>query len=568
MTNRNTTLVVIALAILVSLTGGGLYSLELERKLPENTFFNQALLGNLNREEALPLIQEEISHLRQMKYHLMSTVGPSHTFTPEELGIQYHPEETLQLIFHNTGWLASLVRFQASAQGTEEMQHRVVVSFDEEQLEQTLGAALFRQEKDALDARIEWKDGEWGMSSSSEGVMLKEGEKERLMLTIQETSHGPFQMSHFLLVDYTSIDPRFTENELQPLFQKVQMVSEAPIQLQFDREEWALSFADSPEWFLINPADQVVRLNTDFAQHRIVEFTETHNIPPGQVTITSVQDEVSEYDGKSFKRAVYEGDFQKGRKANQEKMLEQLNSFFENPGLERSIVVEWKMLEPNIISQVEGYQFPQRLSTGMSSFRYGNHPNRVKNIKISLGSFKGVIVEPGEEFSFNRITGWVTPQKGYTKTQIINEGKVEDGIGGGVCQSSSTVYRSILNAGLPVTERRNHTLDVIYYHEFGYGLDATVYTDSRADLKFVNDFPGPILINTYTDDAQTLAVVDFYGITDHRAVELTMRINKYLLKVWDWKITWPDREEIRQVRSQYQEEKKNEEEKETNPLEA
>src|SRR5690606_4719211 len=220
-----------------------------------------------------------------------------------------------------------------------------------------------------------------------------------------------------------------------------------------------------------------------------------------------------------------------------------------------------------IDSQIEGYAFPQILSTGISSFRYGNHPNRVKNIKLSLESFQGVVVNPGEELSFNRITGWITPAKGYTKTQVIMEGKVEEGVGGGVCQTSTTFYRSLLNAGVQITERRNHTLDIIYYHDYGYGLDATVYTDSRSDLKFINNFPSPILINTYTDDFKKEAFVELYGITDHRVVELTeVHTGNYLLKKWNWKILWPDRVEEKVIQSRYQLPK--EEEKPINPLEA
>jgi vancomycin resistance protein YoaR len=235
--------------------------------------------------------------------------------------------------------------------------------------------------------------------------------------------------------------------------------------------------------------------------------------------------------------------------------------------LARKIVVEWDIVHPKVSSQLDGYSFPQILSTGISSFRLGNHPNRIKNIKLSLESFSGVVVEPGEEFSFNRATGWITPQKGYTKTQVIMEGKVEEGVGGGVCQSSTTMYRSILNAGVQVTERRNHSLDIVYYHDYGYGLDAAVYTDSRNDLKFVNNFPGPILINTYTDDFKQEAYVEFYGVTDERRVELTqINTGKYLLKKWDWKIIWPNRIEEHVVQSIYQLPK--EEEVPANPLEA
>ena len=133
-------------------------------------------------------------------------------------------------------------------------------------------------------------------------------------------------------------------------------------------------------------------------------------------------------------------------------------------------------------------------------------------------------------------------------------------MGGGVCQSSTTVYRGVLNAGLQVTERRNHTLDVVYYHEYGYGLDATVYTDARSDLRFVNDYPTPLLVNAYLDGDKKEAVIEFYGTADGRKVELREKsTTKPLYKEWDWVVTWPDRAEERIIRSQYEPEKELEE---------
>jgi hypothetical protein len=83
----------------------------------------------------------------------------------------------------------------------------------------------------------------------------------------------------------------------------------------------------------------------------------------------------------------------------------------------------------------------------------------------------------------------------------------------------------------------------------------------------VNNFPGPILINTYTDDFKQEAYVEFYGVTDERRVELTqINTGKYLLKKWDWKIIWPNRIEEHVVQSIYQLPK--EEEAPANPLEA
>ena len=170
-------------------------------------------------------------------------------------------------------------------------------------------------------------------------------------------------------------------------------------------------------------------MNEDYGKEWIKSYAEERNELAGEVIVNEIRESESEYDGKMFKRAVYDGGFSKGKIIDQEKILSDLMSLSEDPSLEKKVIVEWETTYPKIVSKVEGYDFPQILSTGISSFRYGNHPNRIKNIKLSLFSLNGVVVDPGEELSFNRVTGWVTPRKGYTKTKIIDQGRVTEGLG-------------------------------------------------------------------------------------------------------------------------------------------
>lgn len=443
--------------------------------------------------------------------------------------------------------------------------YQPVVATDEVLLRQQLNEYLLAHERDYTDASIQWEKGQWGVAEEVDGVLLKSGEMERITSALYEYPPVNSEPVSFT-ANYESVPPKLFSNDLEDFLANIQKFVEKPITINIDREKSELSLLENKDWLIVDSVKKTFQLNHEFAGQWAQEFTNKMNLTPETVIMTGVENVVSEYDEKIFKRAIYQGSFRHGRTLNRDKLLSDLIAVLVDPNLERAIDVEFTILPPLITSHVPGYDFPQRLSTGVSSYRYGNYPARVTNIKLSLQSFQGVIVEPGEEMSFNRVTGWIIPEKGYTKTQIIEEGVVKEGVGGGVCQTSSTVYRAVLNAGFPVTERRNHSLDVIYYHEFGYGLDATVYTDSRADLRFVNDFPTPILINVYTDDVMNHAHVEFYGVTDGRRVELTpIPTGNLLLKQWDWRIIWPEKEELRTVYSRYQLPK--EEKVEVNPLE-
>lgn len=542
-----------------------LYAYETLRPLPENTYLGNVDLSGFNRYEAIVPIQSVIDQATATKILVQIAPESEKVFLPKDLGIVFSSELTLEEIFQDTGLFASLFGTPAQAEEAPKRSYRPVAEIDQNILRGELSKALLSQEKDFIDAHLVWAEQQWLIEEAKDGTLLKSGELDRMTKMIT-AGLFPAQQNIVLTPAYEPVPPRKRSPELQALLDEVNRLVEKPFVISAEKEKTEISPREKSDWVSVDTVTDTAKLNEAFALQWISEYAKKYDTAAGSITVTAVQEVISEYDSKPIKKAVYDGDFTRGRSVQQDKLLADILAASQDPKSDRKIAVEWNFQAPSVNSTVEGYQFPQQLSTGVSSYRYGNHPNRVKNIKLSLETFQGVIIPPGEEFSFNRATGWITPRKGYTKTQIIEEGRVKDGFGGGVCQSSSTVYRAVLNAGLPVTERRNHSLDIVYYHEYGYGLDATVYTDSRSDLRFVNDFPGPILVNIYTDDFRALAHVEFYGTTDHRVVQLTnIPTGDYLLKKWDWKIIWPDREEQRTVLSRYQLPK--EDEPADNPLE-
>ncbi len=159
---------------------------------------------------------------------------------------------------------------------------------------------------------------------------------------------------------------------------------------------------------------------------------------------------------------------------------------------------------------------------GRGSSRFaGSIANRIYNISLASSRFKGVLVAPGETFSFNEVLGDVSAFTGYKQAYIIQDGKTILGDGGGVCQVSTTLFRAALNAGLPIIERRAHSYRVSYYEQDSLpGLDATVYAPTT-DLKFKNDTPGHILIQPVVDTKKATLVFEIYGTSDGRIAKTT-----------------------------------------------
>jgi len=184
-----------------------------------------------------------------------------------------------------------------------------------------------------------------------------------------------------------------------------------------------------------------------------------------------------------------------------------------------SIPVE--VVEPIVSTkQTNSFGIKERISIGYSEFP-GSIPGRIHNVALAASKLHGVLIAPGETFSFNKTVGDISAATGYQSAYIIKDGRTVMGDGGGVCQVSTTLFRAVLHAGLPVLERHEHSYRVHYYEDDGSkaGLDATVFNPTE-DFKFTNDTPSYILIQSKTDTTNLTLTIEFYGATDGRKAEI------------------------------------------------
>jgi hypothetical protein len=130
---------------------------------------------------------------------------------------------------------------------------------------------------------------------------------------------------------------------------------------------------------------------------------------------------------------------------------------------------------------------------------------RKHNIKLASSSLNNTFVDVGKEFSFNQTVGERTEKRGYKNSKIIVGGEFVDGVGGGVCQVSTTLYNALLLAGLKIIEYHPHSLSVSYVAP---SFDAMVNSNT-ADLKFINNTHNPIIIKTVADGEKIK--VEIYG---------------------------------------------------------
>lgn len=153
----------------------------------------------------------------------------------------------------------------------------------------------------------------------------------------------------------------------------------------------------------------------------------------------------------------------------------------------------------------------------------GSSPSRSHNIATGAGYVTRALIAPGEEFAFGTFLGEVTAARGYREGLVIKGNRTLPEYGGGLCQVSTTVFRAALNAGLPITERHNHSYRVGFYERgVGPGLDATIYYPGK-DLKWRNDTPGHIFVQSSIVGSKI--TYELFGTSDGRVSEVpTARI--------------------------------------------
>jgi vancomycin resistance protein YoaR len=176
------------------------------------------------------------------------------------------------------------------------------------------------------------------------------------------------------------------------------------------------------------------------------------------------------------------------------------------------------MLKPAITTEnVNSLGIRELISEGTSLF-YHSIENRIFNLSLAASRLNGILIAPGEVFSFNKALGDISSFTGYKQAYVIENGRTVLGDGGGVCQVSTTLFRAALRAGLPITERHTHAYRVGYYEEdAGPGIDAAIYSPT-VDLRFKNDTDGHILIQSYADSVNMRLTFQLYGTKDGREV--------------------------------------------------
>ncbi|MCX6055340.1 MAG: VanW family protein [Chloroflexi bacterium] len=213
-----------------------------------------------------------------------------------------------------------------------------------------------------------------------------------------------------------------------------------------------------------------------------------------------------------------------GRKLDIENSIIQINQALQKR--EHSAELSFTFNNPQITDEVKGSELGiTELVYSYSSYFRGSSVERIQNIKTAAARFHGLLIAPGATLSMSNELGDISLSNGYSEALIILGDQTIKGVGGGVCQVSTTLFRTAFYAGFPILERHPHAYRVGYYEQTATGhnqdlagMDATVFVP-LVDFKFKNDTPYWLLMETYISNANYSLTWKFYSTKDGRVVD-------------------------------------------------
>lgn len=295
--------------------------------------------------------------------------------------------------------------------------------------------------------------------------------------------------------------PKITNEKVKKAKEFIEQASSNPVKLTFEGRNWEL---DAKTLITLINLEGDLLIDEEKLLLFISEIASKIDQPiqEGQFNFNQLTGRVSEFQPS-----------QEGKELDREKSATLISLALEGKRA-RTISLPVNITKPKITTEnVNSLGIKELLGRGISHFS-GSIPNRIYNVGLTASRINGVLIPPGEIFSFNNTVGEVSGETGFKQAYVIKSGRTVLDDGGGVCQDSTTLFRAVLNAGLPVVSRTAHAYRVGYYEQgFPPGLDATVFHPT-VDFKFQNDTPAHILIQAYTSG--TTLFIDLYGTSDGR----------------------------------------------------
>ncbi|PLX21561.1 hypothetical protein C0584_02245 [Candidatus Parcubacteria bacterium] len=392
-------------------------------------------------------------------------------------------------------------------------------SINKEEIYKLLKSNFSKFELEPVNANLVYNDGEFTIENEKLGNVINY--KESILLL--EKKLASFDTSEIVMKSQIA-KPKIYKNKTTGLDLVAQeIIDNAPLTIKFDSskheipkiydQSWTINKDQVIEWLKIktefSPLEERDKILVGLDQKLVKEYFDENISPEIQIEPQNAKFEIK--DGRVVEFQVSKD----GLEVNFDATFNLLENKFIKGG-ENDLTLAMTELKSELqTEEVNDLGINEVIGTGHSDFS-GSPKNRRHNIATGAASLNGLIIKPEEEFSLITALGDIDGESGYLPELVIKGNQTIAEYGGGLCQIGTTLFRTVLQSGMPVTMRRNHSYRVSYYEPAG--TDATIY-DPWPDFRFKNDSEYNILIQTRIEGDDIY--FDFWGTEDGREVELT-----------------------------------------------
>lgn len=502
------------LIVLIFIAAGAVWFWSIERRYQSRIYPNVTVLGvnvgGLSLVEAKQALEDHFQPFYETPV-VLTLEDRSWGITGEELGLTFNFDASLQQAYRigrTRDMFLNMQTIRSVLQQGTEIPASIVI--DERKAQASVARLASVVDRPAVDPRLQTTGTSLWVLPGQEGRMLLVDEtvariREVLPLLVAKQP---------VTIATKSMSMRITDQAIKNAQTRFYQLIGQPVVIQIGSKEYMLGsdvlarMVDIAQVTTTDGPDQfALSLNPYMLERRIYDIASDTAVPHvnprlnwnnGDIVITDPGQpgwRVNQYEGR-------------------DRVIAGINES------NRTIELKHRFVPvPIDQSNVNTLGLVAMISEGKSDFS-GSAPYRVTNIQVGLKRLDGILIAPGEEFSFNNAIGEIDAENGFVEGYAIISNRTQLEFGGGICQDSTTLFRAAFWAGLPITERWGHSFYISWYDKYGpTGMDSTIFTGGP-DLKFVNDTGNWILMQTESNAKTGIASIKFYGTPTNRKVEL------------------------------------------------
>jgi vancomycin resistance protein YoaR len=480
--------VVVAL-LLAGLIGCVAFNRSLNGKLYDNVYVNGQNIGGLTPNAARAALNGRLDPYLNGPVTLTSD-GKQWTPKLTELGMRVDVDRTVDEAYRagrSGGPLGKLWRAVEMKEGAKQFVP-LYVQLDDQALAMYLDGLQAQLGTPERDASVAVKGNQIVVTPGTDGTKLdRDALKQQLLDSTAHLTPAVFTLP------ITFAKPTVTTEAANQAKTRAEALVGQPLSLTFNDKKWDLSRDD-----LVG----ALRFNANLDPH----VDASALTPQINAIAGALKQDPQDADIGWDNQHVVRQSAKNGQRLNVEETINRINAW---TGDSRSIALPVEVTKPRITDDVGALGITTRLGRGVSNFS-GSDAARATNIAVASKYLDNTVVAPGEVFSFLDSIGEISAARGYKDGYVILAEQTVPGIGGGICQVATTMFRAAMYSGVPIEERNPHAYIVGYYQQGGYpiGLDAAVFSPG-VDFKFRNETDKYMLINTAIDSGNLY--ISIYG---------------------------------------------------------